>query len=323
MSKLAHAGASSTVPPGGAAPARRGPPPPSTPPRRPRACRRAPAGSPGRASPMAIDRRRPPVQRGPQVAQVAALEAAADDRHEPALEALDRPPRRLDVGRLRVVDERGCRQSPSTGSSACSRPPNSDTALRIASGDAPARRRDRRGGRDVGQQVTPNQPHLVHRQQRHVVAARGALDDPAVRQHGPVGQLRLDARTAAAARAHACAARFIAGAVVGVDHHPVALALVREDPAPSPRRTRWKFACRSRWSAERFEQRRDPRVERRRRLQLEAAHLHDVDRLGGRRRRPSAASGAPMLPATRGRQPRFRQHPARRASSSSTSPSCR
>ena len=44
-------------------------------------------------------------QRFAQQAEIAALEPAADNRHQPGVEALDRPQRGFDVGRLRVVDE--------------------------------------------------------------------------------------------------------------------------------------------------------------------------------------------------------------------------
>ena len=58
----------------------------------------------GRASPIATTAFARSERRA-QHAEVAALETAADDRHEPRLEALDRSQGGLDVGRLRVVHE--------------------------------------------------------------------------------------------------------------------------------------------------------------------------------------------------------------------------
>ena len=59
----------------------------------------------GRRFPDCEDRGAPRAQRLAQQRQIAALEAAAHDHHEPAIEALDRPLCRLDVCRLRIVDE--------------------------------------------------------------------------------------------------------------------------------------------------------------------------------------------------------------------------
>ena len=66
------------------------------------------------------------------------LELAAEDDHEAFAEGFDRPPRRLDVGRLRVVHELDV-PIRITGSSACSRPENTSTAAVIAAGLTPAR----------------------------------------------------------------------------------------------------------------------------------------------------------------------------------------
>src|SRR5512133_1071111 len=51
------------------------------------------------------DGRLPRDERLDQVAKVAALESSAENDDNPALEAFDGPACRLDVGRLRVVDE--------------------------------------------------------------------------------------------------------------------------------------------------------------------------------------------------------------------------
>src|SRR5262249_55745876 len=114
MSKLAQAGASSTTPAGFAiayaistaspidAATRTGTTPASA------SATSAPGRRRGAHRPRRPNRapRPPPAPERPaQQPGVAALDPPADDRHEVAVEALDRPQRRLDVRRLRIVDE--------------------------------------------------------------------------------------------------------------------------------------------------------------------------------------------------------------------------
>ena len=107
MSKLEHAGASTTVAARCDTRERRAHRiAPSTPRVSTRtSCSQAPArpAAPLRRSPR--PHRLTLTQRRGQLTEVAALVAAADDRDQAGVHALDRPARRLDVGRLRVVDE--------------------------------------------------------------------------------------------------------------------------------------------------------------------------------------------------------------------------
>ena len=105
MSKLAHAGASSTTPSFGASSYARRTAPSSV-----AACSTGTAPSnaltiSGVASPIATTFASRDPQRFAQQRKISALETSAHDHDEPAIEALNRPLRGLDVCRLRIVDE--------------------------------------------------------------------------------------------------------------------------------------------------------------------------------------------------------------------------
>ena len=181
MSKLEHAGASTTV----AARlrqrerrARRHPP--SIPRARHRHHgRQAPARPAARASPIATTSPARSTQRRGQLTEVAALVAAADDRDQAGVHALDRPPRRLDVGRLRVVDEPHAVDRRRPISIACSRPVNAGDRRVIACRRRAGGPADRRRGHHVAQDVPARHVHRIDRhERRHVPAA--PLDDHAV-----------------------------------------------------------------------------------------------------------------------------------------------
>ena len=138
MSKLAHAGASSTTPAGFASANAFSTASSSDAASWTSTTPASAARTSGRASPIATTALARGASGVPKHPQVAALEPAADDRHESRLKALDRTARRLDVRRLRVVDEPDAVDVSATSSIACSRPWNDSTAAVIAAGAAPA-----------------------------------------------------------------------------------------------------------------------------------------------------------------------------------------
>ena len=209
-----------------------------------------------------------------------------------------------------------------TGSSACSRPPNSDTALRMASGDAPA-------SRAIAAAAATSDSRWRPISRTSLTGSSGTSSRPAARSTIQPSSSTVPSASFASTReqpprraAHASPP----------GSSPALSSALTTTQSPSPwfaktLRLRRGVLVEVRVPVEvvgrEVQQRRDPRVERRRRLELEAADLHDVDRLAAWTPSTSAASGAPMLPATVACKPRFRQHSARRASSSSTCPSCR
>ena len=251
MSKLEHAGASSTTPPGAPARTPRARPRPSTPRRRTGTDaaerlvdqRRAPRRSPPRAS-------RARASDVAQVLEVAALEPAAHDRDDAASKLSIA--RRADA--MLVAFESLTNRTPSisaTRSSACSSPRNPSTARRIAAGgDAGHARRPppppARRPAGAGRAAAPTTPA---RAARVAAASRRTIVPPLDGDAVARPARRARSRTAARARSRASAQR---RRIVGVDDGPVVGRLVREDPRLRRARTPRTSACRSRWSGERF-----------------------------------------------------------------------
>ena len=283
MSKLEHAGASSTVPAG-----RRQPP---TPPARRRAIdaprctgttiaerlpRRARAPRRwrrlrGRAAASGSRRaaKSPPLYRPPMIGTTSAVEA------------LDRAARRLDVGRLRVVDE----------------PHAADLGDRLQRVLEAGERRDRRASwrrarrrrarataaaaTHVAEQVAAEQPDRA--------TGISGVSPAAVRS--PITSPPLSATPSASgassakpARAGACsrAASAQRRRVVGVDDGPVVRRPGSRRSAPSPRAYASNVGVPIEVVGREVQQHGDPRVERLGRLELEAADLDDVHRVGRR-----------------------------------------
>ena len=252
MSKLAHAGASSTTP--GRLRQRRRPsrrPPRATP-------RRAPATTSASASrtqrPRLAnrhDRLRPALQRLAQQPQVAALEAAADDRHQSAIEALDRSQRRLDVGRLRVVHEP---HAVDLGDE-LHRVLEAAERLDRGASSPPARRRQSRRPSPPPSRRPPGAGRAGE-SRRAAPAARSlprAADRRSSRPRSTVPPRSTLGRARTAASRRAPRLRQLEHRrIVGVDHRPV----VRPSWFSKIRALAAAYAstlgCRSRWSGEKF-----------------------------------------------------------------------
>ncbi len=236
MSKLAQAGASTTTLPGRGR-RERGP-------HRARPCRAAsrtataaPSASriSGRASPIATTApcrarsgsssspRSPPLKRPPM------------NHHQPVVEALDRAPRRLDVGRLRIVDE----------------PDAADLADRLERVLQAGEAFDRAGHRlgvDPGERTRPPPPPSRRRpgaRPSSWIAASGTSGWSTGRRRGGRSRRPRSPRRRRCAsvseNSRPAGARAIAGQrqrrrVVGVQHRPVVRPLVARRSAPWRRR---------------------------------------------------------------------------------------
>ena len=119
---------------------------------------------------------------------------------------------------------------------ACSRPRNASTAARHRRRRRAGDRADRRRRHHVGHQVRPEQVDRRRAARARVVAARRAVDDPAVRRRPCPRRSRAGARTAAL-RARAAPRELEHRRVVGVDHRPVVRRPGSRRSAPSPPRT--------------------------------------------------------------------------------------
>ena len=236
MSKLAHAGASSTTPDG----------------LRQLECRchrlvqrcrrRAPsidiaqrlAAPAAFASPIATTALPRAADRSAQQPQIAALEPSADDRHEHRSEALDRPHRRFDVGRLRVVHEPDAvelrRPAPSRARGQRMCRPRAVIARR---------RRRRQSPPTVAAAITsstrcaPSRWIAIERHQRSCCRRSSSLDDPAVFDRPSRRRSRRVARKQPP-RAPCRARKLEHRLVVGVDDREVARAAGSRRSAPSP-----------------------------------------------------------------------------------------
>ena len=240
-----------------------------------------------------------------QQPQVASLEPSADDRHQIAVEALDRSQRRLDVGRFRIVDEAHAGR---VGDQL-------HGVLEPAEAvDGRRHRRRRRAGdrADRGRRhhvVDQMRAEQMDRVERHepIGGAAPPLDDPSVFDDRAFVD-RAAPREVALHRA--AAPREVEDRrIVGVDHREVARLLVLEDP-----RLRRAVGLHRRMPIEvvrrEVQHHADPRVECVDLLELEAARLDDVERVGRRRRHLRAERRADVA-ADGHLESRRLEHPAR------------
>ena len=165
-----------------------------------------------------------------------------------------------------------------TSSIACSRPRNDSTAAVIAAGAAPASAPTVARRHDVVDQVRPEQMDGAERHQS-IRAIHAAIDDPAVLDDRPVRERGLcrEQPRARAAAPRQCEHRRI----VRVDHRPIHSGLVLENPSLR-RCVRLDARMAIEVIRREVQHHGDPRVERLDLLELKAARLDDVERLGRR-----------------------------------------
>ncbi len=173
--------------------------------------------------------------------------------------------------------------------------------LRRGAGDGRGRRR----GEDVAEHVAASQLHRGERDQP-LRARGGPLDDPlAINDEAVRDPARQRERHAP--REDAGASRGDAG-IVGVDHRPVVGGLIGKD-AGLGRSVGLDARMPVQMVVREIEPGGNPRPERGRRLELEAARFHNVERLCGRRLH-LRAQGHPDVAAHEHVPAGRRQHPA-------------
>jgi hypothetical protein len=186
----------------------------------------------------------------------------------------------------------------------------------LQTGEAFDRRRHRRrrhpgevgdGGRghDVGQQVPAEQAHRRQRHQRYRGAVR-APHDVAVLDADPVAESRVH-RHHEPLRPHV-SRNLERGGIVGVQHGPVRLGLVLEDP-PLGRGVFLEAGVPIQVVGGEIEQDRHPWVERVDALELKAAGFDEVNRARGRGL-DLAAQRVPDVAADQHLEPAGGEHPA-------------
>ena len=254
-----------------------------------------------------------------EIPEIAALEPAADDRRR-------RPARssRSSGGRPRCwwpsCRSRTARRRSRRPVRACARDRRTTSTARvIASGEAPARRATAAAARTSPTRWRPSSRIESSGTRRTSPAGdRSAIQPPL--DDDAVGERRVEREPAGPCPAPARERQ--RGRIVGVDHDPVAVLLVGEHP-----RLRARVLVERRVPVEVIrrdvQQHRDPRAERLGRLELEAARPRPRGSSPAVDSATCALSGGPMLPPTTPVKPACLEHPAGRASSSSTSPSSR
>ena len=289
MSKLAHAGASSTTPSGSRQRASaRAPRRPSTPPRRPAPTSASASRTSGARFADRDHRAAARRERLAQLAEIAALEPAADDRDQPASKlSIDRA-RRLDVGRLRVVDEP---HAADLGDRAPSRARGRETPRPravIAPARAPAIAPTAAAATTSLSRWRPEQLDRAERHQRRRRRPRPLRrsQPPSTTMPSAIGAVE---RRTARARARVPRQRHRAprsSALTTAQSSGVWFAKIRAFAAAYASTS----GCRSRWSGEKFSITAIHGWNVVDRLELEAARLDDVQRVAASSRRPARSA---------------------------------
>ena len=208
-----------------------------------------------------------------QILEAAALVLSAHDRDYTG-EALDRAPGRVDVGGLRVVHEAHSVDLADQFEhvlQAGERRQRRGHAVDRGTGQAA----DGGGGHDIRRHVTAGQPRHAERHERHF-AFRSTVP------HHPVAH--VDAEIERAGRGVLHLARGASTeherlGLIGIQHAPVAGALVGEDARLGPG-VAVEVGMPIQMVGRQVEQRRNPRMEGVGRLELEAAGFDDMQRVG-------------------------------------------